>query len=309
LHVERGDIVLDDDPLVVIDEASMCDLATIYRLLRRFPPGVRMLFVGDPGQLAPIGFGTVFHVLAAGTLVPRTTLTKVQRQTSASGIPAVCAAIRSGVMPAFAPNDWSLAEGVGFIDVTPHEVTEAVMDVLTRLGGTSAVQVVGSVKPRLGGVDEINRRLHALHGAGRGQLNGRFYAGEPVIATHNDYDLAVMNGELGIALRNADDGGGLVCRFDSGDKEVPQPYLDDHLELAYAITCHKAQGSQFPKVVIPVTSSRLLDRSLLLTAVSRAQHRVVLVGDRDVFERAIAEPSKSDQRLVGLGRSASDNPA
>ena len=304
IQIDRGEIVLDDEPLVVIDESSMCDLGIVYRLLRRLPPGVRLLLVGDPGQLAPIGFGLVFHVLAAGATVPRTVLTKVQRQSAESGIPHVCAAIREGKLPTLADHHWGLPEGVSFVSASSSDVTDAVVDALAHLDAQARpreVQVVGSVKPGPGGVNEINRHLQRLRATGRQQLNGRFYGGDPVIATRNDYDLGVMNGELGVVLENAD-GGGLHCRFDTGEKAVPKSYLDEHLELAYAITCHKAQGSQFPAVIVPVTRSRLLDRSLLLTAVSRAQRRVVLIGDRDVFDHAIIQPAKSDQRLVGLGR-------
>lgn len=300
-RVEDGEITLRGEPLVVIDEASMCDLATVYRLLARLAPGARLLLVGDPGQLPPIGFGLTFHVLAAGTDVPRTTLTRVIRQTDASGIPAVCAAIRAGVVPLLEPPSWSptaAGGGVGFIDASPGEVTARVIDVLARLGAGDRPQVVGSVKRGPGGVDEINRRLQALRAVGKVQLNGRFFAGDPVLVTRNDYDLGVMNGDLGVAVAN-DAGGGLRCRFDAGEKVLPPAAL---AELGYAVTCHKAQGSQFPAVIVPVTPNRLLDRALLLTAVSRAQARVVLVGDRAAFSAAVAAPPGPSLRHVGLDR-------
>jgi exodeoxyribonuclease V alpha subunit len=300
MAIDSAKLVLDDEPLVVIDEASMCDLATVYRLLRRFPDGVRVLLVGDPGQLPPIGFGLTFHVFARAADIPRTTLTQVMRQTAASGIPAVCTAIREGRVPSLDAPDWNHLDGVSFIDAAPDHVTDTVIDVLARVGGVGAAQVVGSVKRGPGGTIDINARLQALCGPPKTQLNGHFYAGDPVIATRNDAELGVLNGDLGVAVSNAE-AGGLLCRFDAGDIEIPTSYLFEHLELAYAITTHKAQGSEFPCVIIPVTPSRLLDRTLLLTAVSRAQRQAILIGDRALFARAVAAPATPDLRLVGLG--------
>jgi exodeoxyribonuclease V alpha subunit len=212
----------------------------------------------------------------------------------------VCEAIRHGRVPELSAPDWARREGVGFVDAAPDAVTPTVIDVLARLGPNCGAQVVGSVKARAGGTDEINRSIQSLRAIGKKPLNGRFFAGDPVLVTSNDYDLGVMNGDLGTALADAE-AGGLRCRFEDGEKVLPAATLND-AELGYAITCHKAQGSQFPYVVVPITDNRLLDRTLLLTAVSRAQHAVVLVGDRNAFERAVAAPPRSDVRAVGLGR-------
>lgn len=308
MAIDKAELALDDEPLVVIDEASMCDLATVYRLLRRFPNGVRVLLVGDPGQLPPIGFGLTFHVLARAADIPRTTLTRVMRQTAASGIPAVCSAIRAGRVPALAAPDWDHPDGVSFIETAADDVTHTVIDVLARAGGVGSAQVVGSVKRGPGGTIDINACLQALCGPPKAQLNGHFYAGDPVIATHNDMELGVLNGDLGVALADTADGG-LRCRFDAGEIDVPPTYLAEHLELAYAITTHKAQGSEFPCVIIPVTASRLLDRTLLLTAVSRARRQAILVGDRELFAQAVTAPATSDVRLVGLGRPSATTPS
>jgi len=304
-RIERQEIALDDEPLIVIDEASMCDLATIYRLLRKCPPGVRLLLVGDPGQLPPIGFGLVFHVLAevgGPGAVPRTVLSVPRRQTSASGIPRVCEEIRAGTVPRLDAPRWPSSDGVSFVEAAPENVVDAIIDVFAHLGPDREAQIVGSVKQRAGGITEINRRLQSLRAVGRGaQLNGRFFAGDPVLVTKNDWDIGVMNGDLGIALAN-EEAGALRVRFDDGEKVLPAGMLEADVELAYAVTCHKAQGSQFPTVIVPVTPSQILDRALLLTAVSRAQQQVVLVGDPAIFAAAIARQPVSLAREVGLGR-------
>lgn len=300
LRVEQGEEVLDDEPLLVVDEASMVDLPSLYRLLRALGPGARLLLVGDPGQLPPVGFGLTFHLLAEDERVPRTVLTKVMRQDDASGIPQVCRAIREGVVPDLP--DWAenRRSGVSFLRCAPHEVTASIIDLLAALGRHPETQVVGSVKRGAGAVDEINGRLHVLASVGATAVGERFFVGQPVIATRNDYEVDVMNGELGTIMGPAADGA-LRVRFDAGEKVIPQAYLPD-LELAYAITCHKSQGSQFPRVIVPVTPNRLLDRSLLLTAISRAQQQVVLVGDHDAFHAGVTAPPTSLSREVGLGR-------
>lgn len=302
--IDGGELKLDDEPLVIIDEASMCDLATLYRLLRRSPPGMRLLLVGDPGQLAPIGFGLTFHVMAAATgsgSVSRTELTTVMRQADATGIPAVCRSIRSGNVPDLSSPNWFEDHGVSFLRASSTEVTNAVIDVLAHLGPMVSAQVIGSLKSGPGGVHEINQEMQRIRSSGRTLLNGHFFKGDPIIITRNNPDLGVMNGDLGEVISNAEDGG-LSCRFDGVAVVLPRAMISDQVDLAYAITCHKAQGSEFPGVVVPiVANSRLLDRTLLLTAVSRARRRVVLVGDYDAFAKAVTSPPHPARRRVGIG--------
>jgi len=269
----------------------------LYRLTSRFKPGVRLLFVGDPGQLPPIGFGLTFHILADDPIVPKTELTTVMRQTAESGIPRVCAAIRSGRSPELLAG-LGQREGVAFLDATTEEVLDRVMDVLAELGGIGSAQIICSVKRGPAGTFEINRHLQALVGVGKPLLGGRFFPGEPIIATRNDYDIGVMNGDLGIAIGETQSRE-LEADFNGRKISLPISYLPN-IELAYAITCHKSQGSQFERVIIPITPSRLMDRTLLLTAVSRGQKQVYMVGDRAVFDSAITSPPVSSQRQVGL---------
>lgn len=299
-RLEQGEVPLSEEPLLIIDEASMVDLATLYRLMVHFVPGVRLLLVGDVGQLPPVSFGLTFHVFVGAPSVSTTALTRVMRQTEASGIPQVCAAIRRGEVPILAAPDWSRG-GVSFVPVPPDQVTDAVLGAIARMGGVSRdVQVVGSVKRGRGAVVDINHRLQALRCPGKAQVAAGLFVDDPVIVTRNDYEVGVMNGELGIVREAAADGG-LVVDFDGELKLLPA-HLAGKVELAYAITCHKSQGSQFRRVVVPVTPSRLLDRTLLLTAVSRAQEQVVLVGDHDAFAAAVRAAPQSSVRKVGLAR-------
>lgn len=297
VKVDKGEIDLGDGVMLILDECSMIDLGTLYRLLSHFKPGVRVLFVGDPGQLPPIGFGLTFHILADDPSVQKTELTLVMRQTAESGIPEVCRAIRSGKPPRLLAGLAS-REGVAFMNASADEIFDQMMDVLAGLGGIGSAQIIGSVKRGSVGTIEINRRLQSLV-SGRGQpICGRFFVGEPIITVRNDYDIAVMNGDLGTVLGETKSGE-LEAEFGGRRIIIPSSYLQN-VDLAYAITCHKSQGSQFEHVVIPITKSKLLDRTWLLTAVSRGQKQVFLIGDRSAFDRAIAAPPISNQRQVGL---------
>ncbi|KQW84707.1 AAA family ATPase [Ensifer sp. Root127] len=297
VRVDQGEIELGDDVMLILDESSMIDLGNLYRLISHFRPGLRLLLVGDPGQLPPIGFGLVFHVLANDPHFPKTELAKVMRQTAESGIPRVCSAIRFGQPPKLI-RGFADGEGVAFVEAKVDETVDQIMDVLATLGGIGNAQIIGSVKRGPAGTFEINRRLQSLAGSGKHLICAKFYPGEPIIATRNDYDLGIMNGDLGRALSETDSHE-LEAEFNGRRIVIPPIYLSN-VELAYAITCHKSQGSQFENVIVPITRSRLLDRTLLLTAVSRGQKKVFLIGERYVFDSAITSPSVSDQRQVGL---------
>lgn len=306
VRVDKGEIELGDGVLLMLDECSMIDLGTLYRLVSHFKPGVRLLLVGDPGQLPPIGFGLTFHVLANARHVPKTELVKVMRQTAESGIPEVCAAVRSGRSPKLLA-DLSDADGVAFLDAEGEDILDRVMDVLAKLGGIGKAQIIGSVKQGLVGTFEINRQLQRLASAGKQLCCGMFFLGEPIIATRNDYEIGIMNGDLGSVI-GENTSGELEADFGGRRILIPRNYLPN-VELAYAITCHKSQGSQFERVIIPITRSKLMDRSWLLTAVSRGQKQVFLIGERQVLEGAIKAPSVSSQRQVGLLQLLSNNEA
>lgn len=188
-----------------------------------------------------------------------------------------------------------LSDGVSFIDAAPEEFAERLMEVVADLGGVGASQVIGPVKGGPAGVRTINHLFHDLVATGRPLLHG-FAEGEPVIWTVNDYQRELFNGSLGKVLGSQ---GKLVVDFDGEEHVLDQEDVKD-MEHAYAITIHKAQGSQFERVVIPVLHTRLLDRTLLYTAITRAERQVVLIGDRRAFERAVMAPPSPTLRETGI---------
>jgi exodeoxyribonuclease V alpha subunit len=294
--VDAGVIPLNTEPIVVVDESSMLDLPTTYRLLRRLQPGCRLLLLGDPGQLPPIGFGLVFHAMVRQTAIPQVELTEIMRQADATGIPRVAVDIREGRIPSLGAYH-GLGSGVSFIECAGEEIVDVVMDVVNDLGGVDACRIVGAVKNGPAGVRTINQAFHALLTPGKPRLRG-YAAGEPVIWLRNNADIGLLNGSLGVVVRADTE---LVVDWDSEGERVIDPSRLEDITLAYAITTHKAQGSQFPRVVIPVYHSKLLDRTLLYTALTRARLQVVLVGDRRAYKSAIQNPSNPSLRETSIG--------
>ncbi|MBR0688538.1 AAA family ATPase [Bradyrhizobium manausense] len=296
--------LIDDKTLVVVDEASMTDLPTVHAIAKRLIAGSRLLFVGDEAQLPPIGFGLVFHKLVQDPAVALR-LTEVHRQAEATGIPSAAAAVRSGGLPAF--SDFAgAAAGVSFVDVEHSALDRKLDEVALKLAGDGEVLVVTATVAGAAGVDAVNERGHRRHMADdrpemRGFFGRRFSVGEPVIFGKNDYRAGLWNGLLGHVIAIDPDERTIDILFD-GDSQ-PKRLGDEHLvdlDLAYAVTCHRMQGSSAKRVVIPIYESRLLDRSWLYTAITRAEEQVVLVGDRDVFARAVAKPPAAESRIHGL---------
>jgi len=294
--VRAGKLELDESTFLVVDEASMLDLPTMFRLLRHLPDGARMLLVGDPAQLPPIGFGLVFHRLAEAAGIPRVELTEVHRQAASTGIPAVAHAIRRHVIPAFeaAPEG---DVGVSFLECRPADVQGAVERVVS--GGEDDWQVLAAVKDGPGGIRAINEHFHRQN-AGAPCGNG-FAVGDPVIHLVNDYDAGLMNGTLGFVL-GASEGTekGLWVDFEGEEHLIPQADLEARLELAYAISVHKAQGSQFKRVVVVISESRILDHALVYTALTRGVRQVVFIGDRAAFEHAVREAPLAQRRRTAF---------
>ncbi|WP_431276452.1 AAA family ATPase [Variovorax ureilyticus] len=291
---KAGKLGLDGDTLVVIDEASMLDLPTLYRVLRFLPDGARLLLVGDPAQLPPIGFGLVFHRLVSSSLVPQTHLVQVHRQAESTGIPAVASAVRHHEVPDLAAYSGS-RPGVSFIQCGAHEV----MQVLERLASDWSGedwQALAATKGGRGGIEFINKTFHA---SALGDVMGPvFVRGEPVIHLVNDLERGLMNGTLGRVVESDDEG--LSIQFEGQRHDFDWATARDRIEHAYAISVHKAQGSQFKRIAVVISRSRLLDHALVYTALTRGIEQVVFIGDRVALERAISNPPLAHLRQVAF---------
>lgn len=304
LEAKRSSLAeITAETLVVIDESSMVDLATTHALLRRMPEGSRLLLVGDERQLPPVSFGLVYHKLVDDPAIT-TRLDVVHRQTADSGIPAVAAVLRERQIPALSPYR-GLAAGVSLIEAeTVTAIAEGVEDAYHDLAGHDRLIVVPT-REGSAGVATLNRRMHDAHVESTGTqemvgaLGAWFSVGEPVIFERNDYRRGLFNGSLGRVTRVDMASGGLHAEFDGDELLFERAELID-LSLAYALTCHRAQGSQAERVIVALTPCQLLDPSWLYTAVTRAERQVVIVGSRKTLTRALGARWAAEERKVGF---------
>lgn len=299
IAAKSGHLCVSEQSLVIVDEASMLDLPTLYRILRYMPDGARLLLVGDPAQLPPIGFGLVFHRLVESSVVPKSVLEQVHRQAAATGIPSAAAEIRRHVVPRLDAY-CGQAHGVSFIDCEPGAILGHLFRLADRWDGDDW-QILAATRHGAAGIDSVNDSFHQQLASAR-QLPGfRYAVGEPVIHLINDYERGLMNGTLGRIAEIVDSPqAGLRVDFEGQLHFLPTADLVERLSLAYAISVHKAQGSQFRRVAVVLTASRVLDHALVYTALTRGTDQVVFIGDRTAFESAVNRPAAATQRCVAF---------
>lgn len=303
--VEDGCFVPDSLPclnertMVVLDEASMIDLVSWRKLLEQVPTGASVILVGDVHQLPPVGLGQVFHDLVTSNLnVSR--LERVLRQASENPIIAAATAVREGRIPDLPNYDGSI-QAMSWLECDPATLHTALQRVRTDLAASgSSTEDVLFLAGLRATVDAVNTAQHLRRqregaaGMRLGPLCGFAAIGDPVIVTQNRYDETLMNGLMGhvASLRP------LAIKFD-GEAEMREISDEATLELAsaWAVTGHKAQGSEAPHVVVALEGKHLLTREWLYTAITRATHSVILVGSRDSLKHAVKTPT---QRLTGF---------
>lgn len=313
---------LDFGTVIVADEASMIDVILMYRLLRHMPTWVRLILVGDPSQLPPIGPGLVLHSLAGLASIPQTELTTVMRQTSESGIPKVAAAIRDHKTPLWARYSGNEDSGVSFLPCSLANMAETVKKVYAELGGDGtdfSVQILSVTNGDVAGLKNLNSNLHDQYQSGAEQVFGvdleygvaaartldhvPINVGDLVMFTQNDYALGLRNGSLGkitaaLPVAEVED---LCCvvNFDGIEYKLTTRQMQSLIH-SYSITVHKAQGSQFARIIVPIKRTRLLDQSLIYTAVTRGVEQVVLVGDENMALAVIMAPATATRRYTTL---------
>ena len=274
-------IEFDDRTLLVVDEAGMMDTPTFHQLLDLLPDGVRVLLAGDDGQLFPVGFGRIYHDLVAdGTRV--VTLSRVLRQAADSAIPVVAAEIRTGRVPKFQPCEGK-SHGV-------YSISSAQFAQLDR----GEDHVVIAARRRT--CEEINKlecekRRSAYTLTRRLGPHATIAVGDPIMMCRNHYQHGLCNGLLGVVHELGGDRVIVQWDGDNAVAELPEAAEID-VVLAYAITCHKAQGSSASTVVVDVNDS-MITREWLYTAVTRGRELVLLLDvSEECLARAIARRSQ-----------------
>jgi exodeoxyribonuclease V alpha subunit len=270
-----------DQDVVVVDETSMLDVELADALLSACKDGTHLVFVGDAAQLPSIGPGRVLGDLIDSGAVPVTELTRLYRQAEGGTIARLAIAVRGGEL---APVDDPTHEVVivaarGSADAA-HRVVQLVTDSIPRALGIPAeqVQVVTPVHRGPAGTQELNRALKAKLNPGSGKR--RFDPGDRIVATANHLEaepFGYANGEVGVVSEVGGEGA-VTAAFASGPAEVKGKALADLLH-GWAITVHRAQGSEFPAVVVvlPPEAGGLMSRPLVYTAMTRAQKHLSIV--------------------------------
>jgi exodeoxyribonuclease V alpha subunit len=284
--------------VVVVDETSMVDVPLMHALVRAVPPEAALLLVGDVDQLPSVGPGQVLADIIASGVLPVVRLTEVFRQAAESRIVVAAHAINRGEMPhpAGAQGDFHLID-VEEPDAVRARIVDLVTNRIPRRTGLDArrdIQVLcpmnrGSLGARALNFD-LQQVLNPATGPTLERFGWRFAAGDKVMQTENDYDKDVYNGDLGFVTRVDPELGEIVVDFDGRPVSYEAGELDE-LALAYATTIHKAQGSEYPAVVVPLTTQHypMLRRNLLYTAVTRGRRLVVLVGQRRALALAVRD--------------------
>jgi exodeoxyribonuclease V alpha subunit len=293
-----------DADLVVVDEVSMLDAELAAALIEACADGTRLLLVGDPAQLPSIGPGRVLADIIDSGAVPVTELTRLYRQRDGGVIARLATAVRGGSLP---PVDSPEREVVvvpvrGSADAS-RRVVQLVTDSIPRALGIPAadIQVITPVHKGAAGTIELNRALKRQLNPGPGARSG-FDPGDRVVSIANHVDEGFSNGEVGTVVGPGD--GGLLVAFPAGPVCVPDRILGD-LRHGWALTVHRAQGSEWPAVVavFPAEATGMLSRPLVYTALTRAQrHLSVVHGAGAALPAAVATIGERPRvtRLGGL---------
>jgi exodeoxyribonuclease V alpha subunit len=295
---------------VVIDEASMVDIELARSLLGALPDAGRLVLVGDVDQLPSVGPGAFLHDVIESGAVPTVRLNKIFRQSEASSIVQNAHAILEGQEPRSDPPE---AERPEFFVVSKRDAEEAALAirklVVERipqrfgLDPRREVQVLTPMHRGAAGTIALNQMLQQALNPGQPGIEHKqemLSLGDKVMQIKNDYEKEAFNGDLGRvveldaeAVRISVDFDGHVVRYVG--REL------DALRLAYATSIHKSQGSEYPAVVIPLSTSHfpMLSRNLLYTAVTRAKRLCVLVADPRALRVALDE-QRRERRSTGL---------
>lgn len=328
----------EDDPIdadvIIIDESSMIDILLMNSFLRAVRPGTRLILVGDVDQLPSVGAGNVLKDLIKSNVIKVVRLTEIFRQAQESAIITNAHRINNGLYPVL--NDKT--KDFFFVKRSnAGDVVTAIKDLITRrlpafngCDPVNDIQVLTPMKKGILGVQEINKVLQeTLNPPHRGKKEkafrmGTFRQGDKVMQIKNNYNMAwkvkgfkgkvideglgIFNGDCGI-IHDIDESSETMSVIFDDNKLVEYDFTQlEELELAYAVTIHKSQGSEYPVVIVPIHSGppMLLSRNLLYTAVTRAKKLAVLVGIPETMNkmvdnnRKINRYSTLDKRICSL---------
>jgi len=291
---EHGEAFPLSTDVVIVDETSMVDVSLMADLLRAVAPGTRLVLVGDTNQLPSVGPGRVLGDLIDSGVVPAFELTKIKRQDPGK-IVVNCHAIKAGRDCTF---ENAATDDMHFLERSdPLDVRQTICDLVERrlpaqgFDPLREVQVMSPLREKTEiSCKAFNQILQRTLNRSEPVPKCRFKPGDKVIQTRNAVidDQPVVNGDIGFVREVADKH--ILVAFENPDRLVRIPRRENDLDLAYALTIHKMQGSEVRAVVIPVHrcfGSRMMQRNLVYTAISRARQLCILVGERSALSAAI----------------------
>ncbi len=320
IRYHRDENNLLEEDVIIVDEASMIDLYLMEALLRAMRPGTRLVMIGDANQLPPVGAGYVFRDILAGERFSSVELTHIFRQAEESLIVTNAHMVNRGEHIDLMKKDSDFF----YLPAESDEKTAQIIAGLckTRLpkayGATvyDGIQVITPSRKGQNGTEMLNLTLQSVINPPRMGVKEKklreitFREGDKVMQTRNNYDIAwekqgiegfgIFNGDIGIIKELNLTEQTFLIDFD-GRIAVYDFMMADELELAYAITVHKSQGSEYPIVVIPLYryTPKLLTRNLFYTAITRAQQMVILVGDGSVVDM-MTDNNRQTKRYTSL---------
>lgn len=285
-----------DKALLVIDEASMIDVPTMYRLITHIHPNVKIILTGDPDQLPPIGCGKVLSDIVGSKVIANSMLDIVKRQAGTTGIPEYSRTINQGKVPE------KLTTGnIHFHQTQEKDIVDVCCELYSQAPFDSRI-----IAPSKALVSEINKLTQDLVNPDGERLEFNmdgerqfvnYKLNDVIMFTQNHYDKDIRNGSLGTlsSVESDDNYFGEITLDTAKVLKVDQTILDC-IQLGYAITLHKAQGSQFKRIIVAIPKSNIIDRAWIYTAITRAETEIHIVGDAEKLKSFIETPSKSHLR-------------
>lgn len=309
LFGRNQDSPLDAD-VIIVDEASMVDTLLMYNLIMAVPMNGILILVGDIFQLPSVGPGNVLSDIISSGVVKTFSLTKIFRQAELSPIIVNAHCIRNGHMPSLErkTKEDGLSEFYFIENNDPDRVVKTITELCSSriknaFSHIDEIQVLTPMHKGEAGTINLNQKLQQALNNRSGGVESRgfvFKTGDKVMHLKNNYEKDVFNGDIGVVDEVVKSENRIVVDYDG--RLVDYDILDlDELTLAYAVSVHKSQGSEYPAVVIALTTMHypLLQRNLLYTAITRGKELVIIVGSRRAFEIALNN-NRTDMRLSGL---------
>jgi len=308
-----------DCDLLIVDEFSMVDCILMHYLLKAVPLYATFIMVGDVNQIPSVGAGNVLNDIISSGVVPVVELNEIFRQAQQSSIIVNAHKINAGIVPSFKPSNDKLDDFYFLAREDPDEALKLILELVKEripnkfgFDPIDDIQVLTPMHKGSIGAGNLNTELQAaLNANGQEMTRGgrSFRVNDKVMQIKNNYDKDVFNGDIGRILMIDQETQQMTILFDG--RKVDYDFTDlDEVVLAYAVSIHKAQGSQYPVVIIPVHTQHyvLLQRNLIYTGITRGRKLVVLVGTKKALAIAVKN-NKTQMRYTRLKKRLSLPPA